>query len=168
MYVPLGGGRWRTLNIWPIFLFVALWHDLQPRLVGWALLTCSLFLPELVRVAWDRSLLTSSQPHGQQVVKAVAQQPGVLAWRQQHPWLARQCAGMLATVSIMGLVVVNMVRYAEAVGYEVNRTHVVLAGGVCHGHRRAGTAAPALCKSRRRLVMRCCRCGPALRSTSDV
>ena len=29
LYVPLGGNRRRTLNIWPIFLFVALWHDLE-------------------------------------------------------------------------------------------------------------------------------------------
>lgn len=29
LYVPLGGNRCRTLNIWPIFLFVALWHDLE-------------------------------------------------------------------------------------------------------------------------------------------
>lgn len=50
MYVPMGGASWRALNIWPIFLFVALWHDVQLRLVGWALLTCSMFVPELVRV----------------------------------------------------------------------------------------------------------------------
>lgn len=113
MYIPMGGTRWRALNIWPIFLFVALWHDLQPQLVGWALLTCSLFVPELVRAqnpqacAWSSS--TVGQRH-QQVVKAAAQQPSVVAWRQRHPWAARQAAGLLATVNIMGLVVVNMVR----------------------------------------------------------
>lgn len=48
MYIPLGGTSWRMYNIWPIFVFVALWHDLHPRLLGWALLTCVLFAPEMV------------------------------------------------------------------------------------------------------------------------
>ncbi len=31
MYVPLGGARRRALVVWPIFFFVALWHDLEVR-----------------------------------------------------------------------------------------------------------------------------------------
>lgn len=31
LYVPLGGSRRRALVIWPIFFFVALWHDLEVR-----------------------------------------------------------------------------------------------------------------------------------------
>lgn len=46
MYVPLGGARWRLLNAWPIFTFVALWHDLEPRLLGWAWLMAALIAPE--------------------------------------------------------------------------------------------------------------------------
>ncbi len=34
MYVPLGGARWQLLNIWPIFFFVAVWHDLEVRSPG--------------------------------------------------------------------------------------------------------------------------------------
>ena len=49
VYVPLGGAAWRAANVWLIFGFVALWHDLEPRLLGWAALTCLLFAPELVR-----------------------------------------------------------------------------------------------------------------------
>lgn len=29
MYIPLGGSRRKLLNVWPIFTFVALWHDLE-------------------------------------------------------------------------------------------------------------------------------------------
>jgi protein-cysteine N-palmitoyltransferase HHAT len=47
IYVPLGGNRRRALVIWPIFLFVALWHDLEFRLLGWAWLICLAFLPEM-------------------------------------------------------------------------------------------------------------------------
>ncbi|KAL4433575.1 hypothetical protein ABPG75_000016 [Micractinium tetrahymenae] len=47
MYVPLGGRRRRVLAIWPIFFFVALWHDLEWRLLSWAWLVCLAFLPEM-------------------------------------------------------------------------------------------------------------------------
>ncbi|KAA6428329.1 MAG: hypothetical protein FRX49_01925 [Trebouxia sp. A1-2] len=48
MYVPLGGSSTRLLNVWLIFTFVALWHDLEWRLIGWAWLTCVFFTPEIV------------------------------------------------------------------------------------------------------------------------
>ena len=47
MYVPMGGSKRRVLSIWPIFLFVAIWHDLEWRLLSWAWLICAAFLPEL-------------------------------------------------------------------------------------------------------------------------
>jgi hypothetical protein len=29
LYIPLGGSKWRFLNVWVIFTFVAIWHDLE-------------------------------------------------------------------------------------------------------------------------------------------
>jgi D-alanyl-lipoteichoic acid acyltransferase DltB (MBOAT superfamily) len=53
MYVPLGGSAWRAANVWPIFTFVALWHDLEWRLLAWAWLSSLLLAPELVgATAW--------------------------------------------------------------------------------------------------------------------
>ena len=49
MYVPLGGSQRRAANAWLVFTFVALWHDLEWRLLGWAWLMSLLFAPELVR-----------------------------------------------------------------------------------------------------------------------
>ena len=49
LYVPLGGSRWRAANVWLVFTFVALWHDLEWRLLGWAWASALLFAPELVR-----------------------------------------------------------------------------------------------------------------------
>lgn len=49
MYIPLGGSSYRIFNIWAIFTFVALWHDLELRMLGWAWLMCLFFAPELVR-----------------------------------------------------------------------------------------------------------------------
>lgn len=34
--------------IWPIFFFVAIWHDLEWRLMSWAWLICFAFVPEMI------------------------------------------------------------------------------------------------------------------------
>ncbi|MBA0631319.1 hypothetical protein Godav_000202, partial [Gossypium davidsonii] len=48
MYIPLGGSQRKLLNIWVIFTFVAVWHDLEWKLLSWAWLTCLFFVPELL------------------------------------------------------------------------------------------------------------------------
>ncbi|XP_074571099.1 membrane-bound O-acyltransferase gup1 [Curcuma longa] len=48
MYIPLGGSHRKLLNVWVIFTFVALWHDLEWKLLSWAWLTCVFFVPEIV------------------------------------------------------------------------------------------------------------------------
>ncbi|CAL0318088.1 unnamed protein product [Lupinus luteus] len=48
MYIPLGGSQKKLLNIWVIFTFVAIWHDLEWKLLSWAWLTCIFFIPEMV------------------------------------------------------------------------------------------------------------------------
>ncbi|KAI7845564.1 hypothetical protein COHA_000854 [Chlorella ohadii] len=55
MYVPLGGARRRALVVWPIFFFVALWHDLEWRLLSWAWLICLAFVPEMAAKQFARS-----------------------------------------------------------------------------------------------------------------
>ncbi|XP_039144514.1 membrane-bound O-acyltransferase gup1-like isoform X5 [Dioscorea cayenensis subsp. rotundata] len=48
MYIPLGGSQRKLLNVWVIFTFVALWHDLEWKLICWAWLTCIFLIPEIV------------------------------------------------------------------------------------------------------------------------
>ncbi|RAL52736.1 hypothetical protein DM860_007504 [Cuscuta australis] len=48
MYIPLGGSGRKLLNVWVIFTFVAIWHDLEWKLLSWAWLTCLFFIPEMV------------------------------------------------------------------------------------------------------------------------
>lgn len=48
MYVPLGGRSTRMLNIWFIFLFVALWHDIEYKLIVWGLLNASFYVLEVL------------------------------------------------------------------------------------------------------------------------
>jgi len=48
MYIPMGGAQWRLLNVWPIFTFVALWHDVEPKMLSWAWLMALIIAPEAV------------------------------------------------------------------------------------------------------------------------
>ncbi|KAG5548875.1 hypothetical protein RHGRI_014286 [Rhododendron griersonianum] len=48
MYIPLGGSQRKLLNVWVIFTFVAMWHDLEWKLLSWASLTCVFFVPEMI------------------------------------------------------------------------------------------------------------------------
>lgn len=48
MYIPLGGSQKKLYNVWIIFTFVALWHDLEWKLISWAWLTCVFLIPEIL------------------------------------------------------------------------------------------------------------------------
>ncbi|PRQ56153.1 putative membrane bound O-acyl transferase, MBOAT [Rosa chinensis] len=48
LYIPLGGSQRKLLNVWVVFTFVAIWHDLEWKLLSWAWLTCLFFIPEII------------------------------------------------------------------------------------------------------------------------
>ncbi|KAF7732825.1 glycerol transporter [Apophysomyces ossiformis] len=48
IYVPLGGSKYLMLNMWVVFTFVALWHDIELKLLAWGWLICFFLLPELI------------------------------------------------------------------------------------------------------------------------
>ena len=62
VYIPLGGTACAYLNIWPIFMFVAIWHDIRLHLLVWSWLICLFIFPELLfrwldkRYRWDMCL----------------------------------------------------------------------------------------------------------------
>ncbi|GET88026.1 glycerol uptake protein, putative [Leishmania tarentolae] len=47
MYIPMGGSRTKSLSVFPIFLFVAVWHDIDLRLIFWAMLMCIALILEI-------------------------------------------------------------------------------------------------------------------------
>ncbi|RKO98755.1 hypothetical protein CXG81DRAFT_15488 [Caulochytrium protostelioides] len=51
MYVPLGGRRYSIASRFLVFTFVAVWHDVDPRLLAWGWLVALLILPEVVASA---------------------------------------------------------------------------------------------------------------------
>jgi len=48
LYVPLGGTHRLAATSILIFTFVALWHDLSPRLLAWGWLAALFILPEVM------------------------------------------------------------------------------------------------------------------------
>lgn len=52
IYIPLGGSRggkvWAVANFLAVFTFVALWHDINLRLLAWGWLITLFVLPEVI------------------------------------------------------------------------------------------------------------------------
>ena len=47
IYIPLGGTRYAIYNIWVVFTFVAIWHDINLRLLAWGWLITLFVIPEI-------------------------------------------------------------------------------------------------------------------------
>lgn len=55
IYFPLGGAKTKIWNIWIVFTFVAVWHDLKWNLILWAWGICLCLMPEIwVRRFFER------------------------------------------------------------------------------------------------------------------
>lgn len=91
MYIPMGGAAWRLLNVWPIFTFVALWHDVEPKMLGWAWLMAVLIAPEAVG-------------------KYVGAQPWCIADKSGRAF--RYLAAAAAAVNLLFLITANLVGFA--------------------------------------------------------
>ncbi|KAK3810554.1 MAG: MBOAT-domain-containing protein [Linnemannia gamsii] len=48
IYVPLGGTRYAMYNIWVVFTFVAVWHDIKLKLLAWGWMISLFILPEII------------------------------------------------------------------------------------------------------------------------
>ena len=48
LYIPLGGRKTSNWNIFPIFAFIALWHDFNWQLLAWGCLVPLIILPEVL------------------------------------------------------------------------------------------------------------------------
>lgn len=60
LYIPLGGRRTSNWNIFPIFAFVAIWHDLNWQLMAWGCLIPLIILPEIL-ANWTAKRLRMSR-----------------------------------------------------------------------------------------------------------
>lgn len=48
LFIPLGGSSCKVLNIWAVFGFVAIWHDLTLKLLVWGWGMCIFIMPEIL------------------------------------------------------------------------------------------------------------------------
>ncbi|KAI9468514.1 MAG: MBOAT, membrane-bound O-acyltransferase family-domain-containing protein [Benjaminiella poitrasii] len=48
IYIPLGGSQYFAWSMWIVFTFVALWHDIELKLLAWGWLICLFLLPEII------------------------------------------------------------------------------------------------------------------------
>ncbi|KAG1468956.1 hypothetical protein G6F56_003539 [Rhizopus delemar] len=48
IYIPLGGTKYMAYNMWLVFTFVALWHDIELKLLAWGWLISLFLLPEII------------------------------------------------------------------------------------------------------------------------
>jgi D-alanyl-lipoteichoic acid acyltransferase DltB (MBOAT superfamily) len=55
LFIPLGGGKYKIFNIWVVFGFVALWHDLTLNLLAWGWGMCIFIMPEVLAKAYFAS-----------------------------------------------------------------------------------------------------------------
>ncbi|XP_020581794.1 putative membrane-bound O-acyltransferase C24H6.01c [Phalaenopsis equestris] len=90
MYIPLGGSQKKLFNMWIIFTFVALWHDIEWKLLLWAWLTCIFFIPELV----IKSSISSFTPRS-----------------AAGKFVLREMSAVAGAVTITCLMVANLVGY---------------------------------------------------------
>jgi D-alanyl-lipoteichoic acid acyltransferase DltB (MBOAT superfamily) len=47
LFIPLGGSKTKIWNIWIVFGFVAIWHDLTMSLLAWGWGMCLFIMPEV-------------------------------------------------------------------------------------------------------------------------
>ncbi len=47
LFIPLGGSKRKFLNIWVVFGFVAIWHEMNLNLILWAWGICIIMMPEM-------------------------------------------------------------------------------------------------------------------------
>ena len=48
LFIPLGGSKYKIYNIWIVFGFVAIWHDLTLNLLAWGWGMCIFIMPEVL------------------------------------------------------------------------------------------------------------------------
>lgn len=94
MYLPLGGRTARLWAVWPIFLFVAVWHDIEMKLLVWGLLNAFFYVVEVL-------------------AKRLAASP---AMRGLPSSVFRLVCILSGATYILVLVGVNLVGYAVGVG----------------------------------------------------
>lgn len=98
IYVPLGGRTRRVLATVITFLFVAIWHDAEAKLLAWGGLNAVVIAIE------------------QAVVRLAERKTESLGLVARRPWLHRQLCALGGTQCIFLLMVMNSIGYSAGLG----------------------------------------------------
>eukprot|EP00899_Mesostigma_viride_P015563 jgi/Mesvir1/24007/Mv10753-RA.1 len=121
LYIPLGGKRARFLNIWLVFTFVALWHDLEWHLLSWAWITCLCAAPEFI-------------------AKFIMADDKFASFRAH--WSYRYLCAAGGTMNITGLLLANLVGYKVGTEGGMGLLHIFLTGSSPGSGMHAGEGGP--------------------------
>jgi hypothetical protein len=94
MYKPMGGRENRYVAVWPIFFFVALWHDIEMKLLVWGGLNSFFYVLEI----WAQKICKSKFMQGL---------PGSVF---------RTVCILAASTYVIILILVNLIGYAVGMG----------------------------------------------------
>ncbi|KAF7722454.1 glycerol transporter [Apophysomyces ossiformis] len=108
IYIPLGGSKYFAFNMWVVFTFVALWHDIELKLLAWGWLICLFLLPEIIA-----SQLFSYKKYG------------------QKPYYRFVC-GIGAVGNILMMMIANLVGFC--VGIDGMKSMLMTIFGTTEGH----------------------------------
>ncbi|KAH9589403.1 Membrane bound O-acyl transferase [Trypanosoma melophagium] len=107
MYIPMGGNKKKHLNIFPIFFFIAIWHDIQPQLLYWAVSMCLCLVLELL------------------FLRYVSKHPRVIALRKRTPVLYIILRSMFAGCSYMALLLACIVGFNSQTLLQISPAGIV-------------------------------------------
>jgi len=97
IYVPLGGANYRWANVWAVFGFVAIWHDINPKLLAWGGMNAVFMTVE--------NLVTDF------ATKAKVMAP----IREGQPWMWRAVRAMAASTWVIVLMIINLTGYSVGI-----------------------------------------------------
>ncbi|ORC92377.1 glycerol uptake protein [Trypanosoma theileri] len=108
MYIPMGGNKKKHLNIFPIFFFIAIWHDIELHLLYWASCIIFIFVLELLAgYVWNLPFFS----------------------RLHHFRYQRLLRSFGGAFSVFGLIVANLIGFSQTRSGSVGQTdHLITSG----------------------------------------
>lgn len=119
IYKPLGGRSHRYISVWAIFLFVALWHDLEWKLILWGLLNGGFFTAEVAIKSFWFGVPTGSRTstnNSKHNVSQVNSDNALNQYDKNESFSVHVLYALSGSVYILVLITVNLVGYSVGSG----------------------------------------------------
>ncbi|KAH9589028.1 Membrane bound O-acyl transferase [Trypanosoma melophagium] len=112
MYIPMGGNKKKHLNIFPIFFFIAIWHDIDLHLLKWAACILFIFVLELlIGYVWNSPTFS----------------------HLRHSRYNRFLRSFAGAFSVFGLIVANLIGFSQTRSGSVGQIDHLITSGFSSG-----------------------------------